>query len=216
MSAKTGALMNRKMTLQNVVSALMFLLALQTSSLTIRPALAQKLTGGAVAPASRLPNSDKAADGDLPRSVTEDKSGNVLSSRPPSDKALVTGLRFLTSKSYTRVMLDLSQETKYEVRRLKEDAAKGMPPPPRTMSLYSPIRIGWLLMWQGSELPSAHQPAKRHREWNLRVALRSRQRGNPPHRPWRADYARSSWIPDMAVKIRARSVPAALRKKTSC
>jgi len=128
MSAKTGALMNRKMTLQNVVSALMFLLALQTSSLTIRPALAQKLTGGAVAPASRLPNSDKAADGDLPRSVTEDKSGNVLSSRPPSDKALVTGLRFLTSKSYTRVMLDLSQETKYEVRRLKEDAAKGMPP----------------------------------------------------------------------------------------
>src|SRR5947207_7799982 len=127
MSAKTGALMNRKMTLQHVVSALMFLLALQTSSLTIRPALAQKLPGGAVAPATRLPNSDK-ADGDLPRSVTEDKSGNVLSSRAPSDKALVTGLRFLTSKSYTRVMLDLSQEAKYEVRRLKEDAAKGMPP----------------------------------------------------------------------------------------
>ena len=46
----------------------------------------------------------------------------------PSDKAQVTALRFLSSKSYTRIMLDLSQEAKYEVRRLKEDAAKGMPP----------------------------------------------------------------------------------------
>lgn len=45
-----------------------------------------------------------------------------------SDKVQVTGLRFLSSKQYTRVMLDLSQDAKYEVRRLKEDAAKGIPP----------------------------------------------------------------------------------------
>jgi N-acetylmuramoyl-L-alanine amidase len=44
-----------------------------------------------------------------------------------SDKAQVTGLRLLSWKGYTRIMLDLSQETKYEVRRLKEDPAQGMP-----------------------------------------------------------------------------------------
>ena len=46
----------------------------------------------------------------------------------PSDKARVTGLRFLSSPAYTRVMLDLSQEAKYEIRQLKEDPAKGTPP----------------------------------------------------------------------------------------
>ena len=45
-----------------------------------------------------------------------------------SDKARVTGLRFLSSPAYTRVMLDLSQEAKYEIRQLKEDLAKGTPP----------------------------------------------------------------------------------------
>ena len=44
------------------------------------------------------------------------------------DKVQVTGLRFLSSKNFTRVMLDLSQDAKYEVKRLKEDAAKGVPP----------------------------------------------------------------------------------------
>lgn len=47
---------------------------------------------------------------------------------PVSDKVQVTGLRFLSSKNFTRVMLDLSQDAKYEVKRLKEDAAKGVPP----------------------------------------------------------------------------------------
>ena len=43
------------------------------------------------------------------------------------DTTRVTGLRFLSSPAYTRIMLDLSRETKYEVRRLKEDTAKGTP-----------------------------------------------------------------------------------------
>ena len=47
---------------------------------------------------------------------------------PASDKVQVTGLRFLSSKNFTRVMLDLSQDAKYEVRRLKEDASRGVPP----------------------------------------------------------------------------------------
>ena len=49
-------------------------------------------------------------------------------SAPVSDKVQVTGLRFLSSQQFTRVMLDLSQDAKFEVRRLKEDAAKGIPP----------------------------------------------------------------------------------------
>ncbi|MEA2659371.1 MAG: N-acetylmuramoyl-L-alanine amidase [Candidatus Binatota bacterium] len=45
----------------------------------------------------------------------------------PSNKTAVTAIRFLSWQNYTRVMLELSQEAKYEVRRLKEDPAKGVP-----------------------------------------------------------------------------------------
>ncbi|MGH7796572.1 MAG: N-acetylmuramoyl-L-alanine amidase [Candidatus Binatia bacterium] len=45
----------------------------------------------------------------------------------PPDKAAITGVRFLSWKSYTRVMLELSRGAKYEVRRLNEDSAKGLP-----------------------------------------------------------------------------------------
>ncbi|MGE5219424.1 MAG: N-acetylmuramoyl-L-alanine amidase [Chloroflexota bacterium] len=41
--------------------------------------------------------------------------------------AQVTGLRLESAKDHTRVLLDLSQETKYDVRRLKENPAMGMP-----------------------------------------------------------------------------------------
>jgi len=54
---------------------------------------------------------------------------SAIGSEPaPSDKALVTGLRFLSSKTTTRILLELSQEAKYEIGRVKEDAAKGLPP----------------------------------------------------------------------------------------
>ncbi len=46
----------------------------------------------------------------------------------PGDKTQVTGLRFLSSKAYTRIMIDLSQEAQFTVRQLKEDVAKGLPP----------------------------------------------------------------------------------------
>jgi N-acetylmuramoyl-L-alanine amidase len=45
----------------------------------------------------------------------------------PQDKAAITGVRFLSWKSYTRVMLELSQTATYDVRRLKEDAARRLP-----------------------------------------------------------------------------------------
>ena len=71
----------------------------------------------------------KAGDSDsAPRGVEADQNSAPAPAAVPSDKAQVTGLRFLSSKAYTRVMLDLSQEASYEIRQLKEDAAKGMPP----------------------------------------------------------------------------------------
>ena len=68
-----------------------------------------------------LPAQTQAAAGD------DEPQNEPAPAGAASDKAQVTGLRFLSSKAYTRVMLDLSQETKYEIRQLKEDAAKGTP-----------------------------------------------------------------------------------------
>ncbi|MSP40597.1 MAG: N-acetylmuramoyl-L-alanine amidase [Deltaproteobacteria bacterium] len=66
--------------------------------------------------------------GDAPQSVEPEQRVAPAPANAPSDKARVTGVRFLSSPAYTRVMLDLSQEAKYEIRQLKEDAAKGVPP----------------------------------------------------------------------------------------
>ena len=71
----------------------------------------------------------KAADGDAaPRGSDDAQGGLPVPAAVASDKVQVTGLRFLSSKAYTRVMLDLSQEAKFEIRQLKEDPAKGIPP----------------------------------------------------------------------------------------
>ncbi|MGZ9217095.1 MAG: N-acetylmuramoyl-L-alanine amidase [Candidatus Binatia bacterium] len=68
------------------------------------------------------------------RAVEKDKkpmavaaaSGTV--STAAADKVQVTGLRLLSWKNFTRVMLELSHDAQYEVRRLKDDPAKGIPP----------------------------------------------------------------------------------------
>lgn len=80
-------------------------------------------------------NASMPADNDAPTPVAplrpaeeENKFAPGASAAPASDKVQVTGLRFLSSKNFTRVMLDLSHDAKYEVRRLKEDASKGVPP----------------------------------------------------------------------------------------
>jgi N-acetylmuramoyl-L-alanine amidase len=116
-------------------SALLFLLAFEVFLFRVRPALAQKQKaevprkeGRPANPArSRPEESDIAPRSDALRSVDEERK-DPTGAATPSDKAQVTGLRFLSWKGYTRIMLDLSQETKYEVRRLKEDPAKGVPP----------------------------------------------------------------------------------------
>jgi N-acetylmuramoyl-L-alanine amidase len=53
--------------------------------------------------------------------------GIAAAEQTTPDKAAITGVRFLSWKNYTRVMLELSQQAKYEVRRLKEDSAKRLP-----------------------------------------------------------------------------------------
>jgi N-acetylmuramoyl-L-alanine amidase len=45
-----------------------------------------------------------------------------------TQKPTLTGVRFLTTHTYTRVMMELSQEVRYEIHRLKEDPSKGLPP----------------------------------------------------------------------------------------
>ena len=44
-----------------------------------------------------------------------------------SERARLSAVRYLSSASYTRVMLDLSREVRFETHRLKEDASKGLP-----------------------------------------------------------------------------------------
>ncbi|HLN85244.1 MAG TPA: N-acetylmuramoyl-L-alanine amidase [Candidatus Limnocylindrales bacterium] len=71
----------------------------------------------------------KVGDNDAaPRGGEDEQQSAPAPAAVASDKVQVTGLRFLSSPAYTRVMLDLTQEAKFEIRQLKEDAVKGTPP----------------------------------------------------------------------------------------
>jgi N-acetylmuramoyl-L-alanine amidase len=62
------------------------------------------------------------------RAGEEERTADFPAPEAGSEKPRLTAVRFLSSPSYTRVMMDLTQAARYEVRRLKEDAAKGLPP----------------------------------------------------------------------------------------
>jgi N-acetylmuramoyl-L-alanine amidase len=113
-----------------VAGALLFLLPLEWACFHPGLALAQNQPSRAAASAAkaRSTNSDNAPIGDALRSSENAKTIPAPRAATSTDKVQVTGLRFLSWKSYTRIMLDLSQEAKYEVRRLKMDPAKGLPP----------------------------------------------------------------------------------------
>src|SRR6266540_99378 len=113
---------------------ILFLLPFEVSLFRARPALAQKQKAEVPRKENRPANlAQSRPDGSdiVPnidsRNVDGERS-NPAGGAMLTGKAQVTGLRFLSWNGYTRIMLDLSQETKYEVRRLKEDPAKGMPP----------------------------------------------------------------------------------------
>ena len=88
-------------------------------------AWAQSQRGNAIkeAPVETTPALKPLDKESAPRSGDDEQK-----SATADDKTRVTGLRFLSSPAYTRIMLDLSQETKYEVRQLKEDITRGTPP----------------------------------------------------------------------------------------
>lgn len=62
------------------------------------------------------------------RPAEEEKAPERLAAPVSPEKPRLTSIRFLSSKTYTRVMMDLSQEVRYETHRLKEDPARGLPP----------------------------------------------------------------------------------------
>jgi N-acetylmuramoyl-L-alanine amidase len=98
------------------------------------PALLDPLPSYAPSNSPKPGESEPPAAPTPPRAVENDKEpmfaaparGTVPA--PASDRVQVTGLRFLSSKYFTRVMMELSQDAKFEVRQLKEDPAKGIPP----------------------------------------------------------------------------------------
>src|SRR5918996_968501 len=45
-----------------------------------------------------------------------------------TDKSLVSSVRFISTSRYTRVLLDLSKEAKYQIHRLDGDKSKGLAP----------------------------------------------------------------------------------------
>ena len=75
---------------------------------------------------------------DAARSPTpESTSGSRLEGEKLSDsaqqpglpeRARVTAVRLFSSKNYTRVMMELSGEVRYQAHRLNEDPSKGLPP----------------------------------------------------------------------------------------
>ena len=88
----------------------------------------------AAAASAQMPNSKRTRAGvGSPELISAQQRGALENtataedSAVPPDKAAITGVRFLSWKSYTRVMLELSRQAKYEVRRLEANSAKGLP-----------------------------------------------------------------------------------------
>src|SRR5215472_11078481 len=89
---------------------------------------------------SALRAQEKRQTGTLPQALKSDVTGQSKSSLSSSgktsenvpvsgsEKARLTGVTFVSTTSYTRVALDVSQQVRYEVHRLPGDAAKGLPP----------------------------------------------------------------------------------------
>ncbi|HUD00328.1 MAG TPA: N-acetylmuramoyl-L-alanine amidase, partial [Candidatus Polarisedimenticolaceae bacterium] len=67
-----------------------------------------------------------AADSAQP-SEAELKPDSQLST-DPTEKSLVSSVRFISTSRYTRVLLDLSKEAKYQIYRLEADKSKGLAP----------------------------------------------------------------------------------------
>lgn len=72
---------------------------------------------------NRLPSSP-----DTPQARREEPQPEPQNSAAGSDKSIVSSVRFISTARYTRVLLDLSKEAKYEIRHLEGDTSKGLAP----------------------------------------------------------------------------------------
>ena len=59
--------------------------------------------------------------------ATDSARGQASRNEELGEPVQVTGLKYQISRDQTRILLDLSREAKYDVRRLKEDPAKRLP-----------------------------------------------------------------------------------------
>jgi N-acetylmuramoyl-L-alanine amidase len=58
----------------------------------------------------------------------EEPKAEPQNSPSAADKSVVSSVRFISTARYTRVLLDLSKEAKYEIRHLEGDLSKGLAP----------------------------------------------------------------------------------------
>src|SRR5438045_7278087 len=101
------------------------LIAIATAAALAPPyALAQERRQTYALPESVKPAAPDAvtAPAERPADTESSSTGNR------SDKPQVSSVRFMTWNNFSRVMIELSQETRYEVHRLQPDPAKGLPP----------------------------------------------------------------------------------------
>jgi N-acetylmuramoyl-L-alanine amidase len=111
---------------------LVMLLASAVLSLMMVSGLAQsESVAAAKEPTKRAVNRSTAGDVTAASDSSRAAEGTTSVSptaRAPTGKALVTGVHSVLSRGYVRIILDLSRDAKYEVRRLSEDTTKSMPP----------------------------------------------------------------------------------------
>ncbi len=58
----------------------------------------------------------------------EGRTGESSAASASSSKSLLTGVRTVSAPEYTRVIIDLSKQVQYDVRRVREDPVNGLPP----------------------------------------------------------------------------------------
>jgi N-acetylmuramoyl-L-alanine amidase len=73
-------------------------------------------------------STSKSSESGIPSSRDTVQLSEPHLSPAATDKSLVSSVRFISTARYTRVLLDLSKEAKYEIRRLDGDKSKGLAP----------------------------------------------------------------------------------------
>jgi len=84
---------------------------------------------------TRAPSSIGSSDNRRPPSTPDTLQARRQEPKPEpqnspgaGDKSAVSSVRFISTARYTRVLLDLSKEAKYEIRQLEGDTSKGLAP----------------------------------------------------------------------------------------